>query len=161
MIQHPFIHPVEPGTSLPDYYDHIRSSAFVVFTSDEPYMLPVDCLRADAVESIWHFDLPNSRQRCAHWHVSFPNVGNEARNYDAVRLAQASAMFTPGEIGAASDRARRKHPGKSLGNNELLDEIFQIRPLAQECDEQLARLRDWARLRAKPAMSPGGPAEEE
>lgn len=139
---------------LPWLLDHERSSVFVVLTSDEPYKLPVEFMRSDVIESVWHFDLPNSQQRCELWHAFVPLDGSAGGGYDAVRLAHASAMFSVGEIQAASKRAQRKHPGKELSNNELLDEIFAIRPLAYECDEQLARLLDWATLRAKHAMSP-------
>lgn len=64
---------------------HERPSMLVVFTTDFPYKLPMDYLRADAVESVWHFDLPNGQQRCALWHAFIPITGDKNIGYDAVR----------------------------------------------------------------------------
>ena len=126
--------------------------AFLVLTTHAPHRLPEEFLRADVVESVWHLDLPDNRQRCALWHDVIKSANPGYHSHDTVRLAQLSIRFTAGEVRAAFDHATRE-AGGFPDEGTLIDSILALRPIAHSMDESLACLRHWAVAHALDAAS--------
>lgn len=54
-----------------------ETTPFVIALTERPWELPAGLLRADAVEAVWHLDLPDVR--------SVPRSGTWPRNYTAMK----------------------------------------------------------------------------
>ncbi len=66
-----------------------------------------------------------------------------------------SPMFTPCEIQAAFDSARRD-AGRAPDEGQLIDSVLRLRPVTLSMDEEVACLRAWARVHACDAASKSG-----
>ncbi len=138
--------------------DGPTTPAFDVFTTDAPHKLPAGFTRADVLESVWHLDLPDVRQRRALWGELLSTAHSGYHEHDSVKLAQLSPMFTPCEIQAAWDDARRVCGGVP-DEGRLIDAVLRVRPVALLMDEGVACLRAWARVHACEAASETDRAE--
>ena len=130
------------------------AKVFVVFTTDAPHRLPPALTRSDVIESIWHLDLPTLKQRSALWGDLLSATISGHHTHDSVKLGQLSGVFTPAEIHAAYDRARRECGGMPKPG-ALIDAVLALKPLALRMDADLACLRAWAHGHARAASSGG------
>ena len=73
----------------------------VIALTEQPWCLPTGLLRPDAVESIWHLDLPDMKERAELWDLAAKRRGIVNPGSDNVILARASHELTHGEIHAA------------------------------------------------------------
>ena len=151
--------PGEPHTDLHHWLlDRPVPRVFVVYTTFTPQRLPAGFTRADVVESVWHLDLPDLRQRSALWGELLAAACPGYHGHDSVKLGQMSPMFTACEIQAAWDDARRVCGG-TPDEGRLIDAVLRLRPVACQMDEGLACLRAWARAHATDASSETDRAE--
>lgn len=126
--------------------------AYVVFTTEAPHRLSPGFMRTDAVNTVWHLDLPDLRQRSALWgDLLFANVPG-FHEHDSVTLGQLSPMCTAAEIRAAFDQAMRLSRGVPRPS-ALIDSVLALKPVAITMDEHLACLRAWTWLHARSASS--------
>ncbi len=125
---------------------------FVVCTTDRPHRLPVGFTSRRIFCDVWHLDLPGMQQRSYIWRDLLTTRIEGHHLHDSVRLAQVSSLFTPGEIHEAYDDALRQC-GKTPDEGALIDSILKLRPIANELDEELARMRAWTANRAAVAAS--------
>lgn len=80
---------------------------FVAVLTERPWELPAGLLRADAIEAVWHVDLPDAKERAEIWDIAAKRHGNQNPGFDNVILARASYKRTPAEIHAAYARAAK------------------------------------------------------
>lgn len=75
-----------------------ETTPFVIALTERPWELPAGLLRADAIEAVWHLDLPDVKERAEIWDIAANRLGHENPGFDNVILARASHEFTPAEI---------------------------------------------------------------
>lgn len=126
---------------------------FVVATTERPWELPSGLFRPDAIDAIWHFDLPDTRERALVWDLAAKRHGVPNPGFDHVILARASHELTPGEIHAAFGRAMRASHPKTPGEKHLLAAIVDVHHFGGVRQGDLARMTAWAARSANNARS--------
>jgi SpoVK/Ycf46/Vps4 family AAA+-type ATPase len=125
--------------------DAAGTTPFVIALTERPWELPAGLLRADAIEAVWHLDLPDMKERAEIWDLAAKRHGYENPEFDNVILARASHEFTPAEIHEAYRRAARTshpHPPKEA---RVFDALIELQPLVKARMENLLRLTFWTR----------------
>jgi SpoVK/Ycf46/Vps4 family AAA+-type ATPase len=126
---------------------------FMIALTEQPWDLPAGLLRSDAIETIWHLDLPNVEERAEIWDLAAKRHGHENPEFDNVILARASHEFTPAEIHEAYRRAARVSHPRPPDETLLFDALIQLQPLVEARKEELLRLTYWTRRCARKASS--------
>ena len=121
------------------------TSPFVIALTERPWELPAGLLRADAIEAVWHLDLPDVTERAEIWDLAAKRHGNDSPGFDNVILARASHEFTPAEIHEAYRRAARASHPYPPKERLIFDALIQLQPLVEARKEDLLRLTYWAR----------------
>jgi SpoVK/Ycf46/Vps4 family AAA+-type ATPase len=117
---------------------------FVIATAERPWELPAGLFRPDAIESVWHLDLPDIKERAELWDLAAKRRGIAHPGFDQVNLARASHELTHGEIHAAFDSAMRASYPKEPREKHLLDALVEIRHFGSTKHDDLARMAAWA-----------------
>jgi len=126
---------------------------FVVATANDVSRLPPEFVRKGRFDEMFFVDLPTLGERALIWDIVIRKYGRKPHDFDSVVLAGASEQFTGAEIEAvfveamhAAFAADAEVTRKDLGN-AITDTV----PLAQQMDGEIARLRHWAKGRAREA----------
>jgi SpoVK/Ycf46/Vps4 family AAA+-type ATPase len=130
-----------------------EATPFMIALTEEPWNLPAGLFRSDAIEVIWHLDLPDVEVRAEIWDLAANRQGHENPGFDNVILARASHEFTPAEIHEAYRRAARVSHPRPPDETLLFDALIQLQPLVEARKEELLRLTYWARRCARKASS--------
>ena len=117
-----------------------ESTPFVIAMMERPWELPAGLFRPDAIESIWHLDLPDMKERAELWDLAAKRRGFAHPDFDQVILARASHELTHGEIHAVFDRAMRISYPKEPGEKHLLEAMVDIRHFGSTKHEDLTRM---------------------
>lgn len=121
----------------------------VIASSTRPWALPTNLLRADGFDRVFYLDLPDLAQRGHLWDAAIARYQGSPTDYDPVRLAQASGLFTPGEIMASARRAFiAAGEGNQPSERQFVEQVAGITPIAIALDEDIARFRHWAKRHA-------------
>ena len=128
---------------------HDEIPGLVVGTTDEPHQLGSALTRAGVFDEVFHLDLPDSSGRASIWDAVLKRFGLDPVSFDNVRLAQATGLFTPGEVMACVKRA--VNSSERIDERSLLEPIGRISPIGHREDEKLALIRRWAKVHALPA----------
>ncbi len=126
---------------------------FVIALTESPWELPAGLFRVDAIDAVWHLDLPDERERAAIWDLAAARLGINAPLFDSTLLARVSHEYTPAEIHSAflrAMRASRPHPPRE---KHLLEALTQMNPQVHARQADLLRLTYWARYNADSARS--------
>jgi ATP-dependent 26S proteasome regulatory subunit len=131
------------------------ASVFVVATANDITNLPPELLRKGRLDEIFFVDLPNLRERAEGFTIHLRKRGRDAGNFDVWSLAQESEGFSGAEIEEGVNSALHDafHEGTELSSEHVLGAVRQSVPLSKTMAEQLARLREWAVGRARPAST--------
>jgi SpoVK/Ycf46/Vps4 family AAA+-type ATPase len=130
-----------------------ETTPFVIALTERPWELPAGLLRADAVEAVWHLDLPDVKERAEIWDIAAKRLGHENPGFDNVILARASHELTPAEIHAAYARAARASRPQAPTERHLFEAMIGLQPLIDARKEDLLRLTYWTRRCATPARA--------
>lgn len=128
--------------------DREDAMPFVIATTERPWELPAGLLRADAIDAVWHLDLPDMKERAAIWDLAARRQGVGAPLFDPVLLARASHEFTPGEIHAVFMRAKRTNRTRDPRERDLLDALAGMCPQVHARQADLLKMTHWCRLGA-------------
>lgn len=133
-----------------------RGDAFLVATANDVSALPPELLRKGRFDEIFFVDLPTSAERSEILSAALREHRRSAK-LDFAEIVEATAGFTGAEIAALvpdamfaafSDGAREIETG------DILAAARSVVPLSKSMSEKIAKLREWARERARPATSP-------
>jgi SpoVK/Ycf46/Vps4 family AAA+-type ATPase len=133
--------------------DPDESMPFVIALTEQPWDLPSGLFRPDAIESIWHLDLPDMKERAELWDLGAKRRGFARPGFDHVVLARASHELTHGEIHAAFDRAMRESLPHEPNEKQLFRAVVDTRDVGCAKHEDLARMTAWAARCASSARS--------
>ncbi len=128
-----------------------ETTPFVIALTERPWELPAGLLRADAIEAVWHLDLPDVKERAEIWDIAAKRLGNGNPGFDNVILARASHELTPAEIHAAYARATRVSRPHEPTERHLFEAMIGLQTLIDARKEDLLRLTHWTRRCATPA----------
>ena len=119
---------------------------FVVATANDITRLPPEMVRKGRFDEIFFVDLPSPTNRCEILTIHLRKRCLEPREFDLEALSQASDGFSGSEIEQAivSAMYTAHAQGRTVSQEDLLEEIRQTRPLSVVMAERVAEIRDWA-----------------
>jgi hypothetical protein len=132
---------------------------FVVATANRIEQLPPELLRKGRFDDIFFIDLPSAEERQEILDIHVRRRGRDPAAHDLAALARRTAGFSGAEIEQAVISALYDAfaEGRELEPAHLARAVEEARPLSVTMQEEIARLREWARTRTRAASS--APAE--
>jgi hypothetical protein len=136
-----------------------NAPVFVVATANRIESLPPELLRKGRFDEIFFIDLPSPAERREILQIHLSRRGRDFARYDLAALVRLSEGFSGAEIEQAVVEAlyHAFGEGKELEQDHLELAVQETLPLATTMKEDIARLRDWARSRTRPASAPPDP----
>ncbi len=130
---------------------------FLIATGNNVHQLPPELMRKGRFDEIFFVDLPDLREREEIFRIHLKKRKRDPKKFKVKELAKLSDGFSGAEIeqlviGALNsaffeDREVTFQDIKAEAGNQV--------PLSRMMKEEISALRDWARLRARPAAKPG------
>jgi|Deesub1362B_J571_1020462.scaffolds.fasta_scaffold00101_58 hypothetical protein len=132
------------GIFLKWLQDH-DSDVFVVATCNDISKLPPEYLRAERWDAVFFVDLPNEQERAAIFEIyrKYYGLADEQVDVDVLKLTE---NWTGAEIRSLCRLA-------SALNAKLSEASTYIKPVYHVMQEEIEKLREWAKHRAVPASS--------
>jgi SpoVK/Ycf46/Vps4 family AAA+-type ATPase len=139
-----------------------QGESFVIATANEVESLPPELLRKGRFDEVWFVDLPTVAERKSILRATLRANG---RKPDSVNVDQIAAAcfrdsmqygFTGAEVAAIVPDAMFAafaDNGREMTTQDLLNAAATVVPLAKTANEKIARLRQWATGRARPATA--------
>jgi ATP-dependent 26S proteasome regulatory subunit len=126
---------------------------FVMATANNISILPPELLRKGRFDEIFFVDLPSQPEREEIFRIHIGKKGRDPEKFDLSRLAAESRAFSGAEIEEAivSGLYEAFYEGKELEEEHILSAIRKTVPLSRTMMEDIQRLRDWAKDRARRA----------
>ena len=134
-----------------------QGEAFVIATANDVSSLPPELLRKGRFDEVWFVDLPTMSERAAVLSAAMREHGRGAVTVDAAAIAKATEGFTGSEIAAIVPDAlfaAFADDAREIKTSDLIDAAKTVVPLSKTAAEKIAKLRDWASGRARPASAP-------
>lgn len=147
------------GTFLTWMQDKTKP-VFLIATANDVTMLPPELLRKGRFDEIFFVDLPQFDERKEIFAIHLSKRKRDPKAFDLDALSQATIGFSGAEIEqvviaglfVAFDAQRE------LVQEDLMGEAAAQVPLSRMMDQEIAELRNWAELRARPsAVNTGKP----
>lgn len=126
---------------------------FVMATSNNISILPPELLRKGRFDEIFFVDLPSREERKEIFQIHIRKKGRDPCNYDIDRLVSISKGFSGAEIEEAvvTGMYDAFYEGVELSDAHIAKAIQDTVPLSQTMAEDIEKLRDWSRQRARKA----------
>ncbi|MBI4576755.1 MAG: AAA family ATPase [Planctomycetes bacterium] len=133
-----------------------RSPVFVLATANQVSLLPPELLRKGRFDEIFYVDLPTEAERREIFRIHLAKRGRDPANYDLDALVGASEGYSGSEIeqaviSALFDAYDEKPDGGPgyLPAAMVLHALEETVPLSRTMQEEISRIRDWSRTRAR------------
>jgi SpoVK/Ycf46/Vps4 family AAA+-type ATPase len=129
-----------------------HSPVFIVATANDISRLPPELVRKGRFDEIFFVDLPAGDTRREILTIHLKKRGHVPASFDLDALVAATDGFSGSELEQAivSATYTARAQGRGLGQNDLIEEIRQTRPLSVVMAEQVEELREWASSRTVP-----------
>ncbi|HML75256.1 MAG TPA: AAA family ATPase [Anaerohalosphaeraceae bacterium] len=128
---------------------------FVVATANDVTSLPPELLRKGRFDEIFFVDLPTSQERKEIFNVHLSKRHFKTSEFDLEKLAAAAGGYSGAEIEQVVISAMFDvfYEKQNLSTQMLYDSIIETVPLSKTMGEDIERLREWAKGRARQANS--------
>jgi SpoVK/Ycf46/Vps4 family AAA+-type ATPase len=128
---------------------------FVAATANNIHALPPELLRKGRLDELFFIDLPDPTERRQIFTIHLAKRKRKAEAFDIDILAAAAAGFSGAEIeqSVISGLYQAFGQNRDLTTQDVLDAVQATVPLSRTMEEEIARLRDWARSRTRSASS--------
>lgn len=128
---------------------------FVVATANRIDALPPELLRKGRFDEIFFIDLPTAAERADIFRIHLSKRRRPPEKFDVARLAQLADGFSGAEIEQAivSSLYDAFADGAELSQALIERSLTETVPLSRTMVEEIARLRDWAKLRTRKASA--------
>ncbi len=132
-----------------------KSPVFVMATANRIERLPGEFLRKGRFDELFFVDLPTFEERCQIFEIHLSKRRSDVSRFDLDQLSNVSDGFSGAEIEQALIAAMYEAFAQDREFNQLdiISAVKSTTPLSRTMTEQVTALRDWARLRARPAAS--------
>jgi hypothetical protein len=130
--------------------------AFIIATANDVEGLPPELLRKGRFDDIWFVDLPNESEREHVLTASLRTFARTPDNIDVRAVASACDGYTGAELAAIIPDALFSafaDGERAITTDDLLQAARTVVPLIKTAGDKIARLRNWAEGRARPANS--------
>lgn len=130
--------------------------AFVIATANDVDGLPPELMRKGRFDEIFFVDLPNASERASVLSAALRAHGRGSAKVKLQDLASATDGFTGSEIAAIVPDAMFAafaDDAREITTVDLLDAAKTVVPLSKTAEAKIAKLRDWAKGRARPATN--------
>lgn len=126
---------------------------FVVATANNISFLPPEILRKGRFDEIFFIDLPDVANREEIFRIHIRRLGRDPGAFNLRLLADATEGFSGAEIEAAVTAGlfSALHHQRDLATEDLYGAAEETFPLSRTMQEEIARIREWARGRSRPA----------
>jgi SpoVK/Ycf46/Vps4 family AAA+-type ATPase len=126
---------------------------FVVATANRIDMLPPELLRKGRFDEIFFVDLPTDAERADIFAIQLLRRGRDPKTFPLAELAKATPDFSGAEIEqvVVAGLYEAFADAQQLEPRHLVSAIGETKPLAVTMAEEVARLREWAKDRTRPA----------
>lgn len=133
------------------------SPVFVVATANRIEGMPPELLRKGRFDEIFFIDLPEAQERREIFRIHLQRRRRNPAHYELEKLANMTAGFSGAEIEQAiiAGLYEAFAEGVELSQAHLVRAIQETFPLSVTMESEIARLREWARGRTRPASQPG------
>ncbi|MFN7172123.1 MAG: AAA family ATPase [Fimbriimonadaceae bacterium] len=131
---------------------------FLIATANDVSKLPPEMLRKGRFDEIFFIDLPDLEERESIFSIHLRKRKRDPALFDIREVSAATKGFSGAEIEqiviGALFRAFSK--GEEVTTQDLLDEATSVVPLSVMMKEDILMLREWAKLRTRPASEQRG-----
>lgn len=126
---------------------------FVVATANDVTQLPPEMVRKGRFDEIFFIDLPDKPEREEIFKIHLRKRKRDPAKVDVKALAEITLGFSGAEIEQVVIGAlhRAFSQDRDLTQEDLEAEARAVVPLSRMMKEEIDALREWARLRARPA----------
>ncbi len=130
-----------------------RAPVFVVATANRIDMMPPELLRKGRFDEIFFIDLPTEAERADILAIQLQRHHRHPSLFPVAELAAQTQHFSGAELQqvVVSGLADAFADGVELEPKHLVLAVSETTPLAVTMAEDIARLRDWAKTRTRPA----------
>ncbi|HBC74713.1 MAG TPA: ATPase [Candidatus Wallbacteria bacterium] len=126
---------------------------FVIATANSIENLPPELLRKGRFDEIFFVDLPTEPERAAIFNIHISKRKRDVANYHIGELVSLSEGFSGAEIEQAiiSSMYDAFYEQRDIQTSDISKALQETVPLSQTMREKIEYLRQWAKLRARPA----------
>jgi len=126
---------------------------FVIATANRIEALPPELLRKGRFDEIFFVDLPSAEERGEIFDIHLRKRKRDPGRFDLAELVKLSENFSGAELEQAVVEGlyHAFADGKDLEQPHLARAIAETLPLATTMKEEIARIREWAKTRTRPA----------
>ncbi len=130
-----------------------QSPVFVVATANDVSDLPPELLRRGRFDDLFFVDLPTVTERAEIVSIHLARRGRDPKQFRVQELAEQAERLTGAEIEQAVSAALYAAfaDSRDLTDADVIQALDETVPLYDTYEERIKELRDWARLRARPA----------
>ena len=138
------------------------SSVFVVATSNDITSLPPELLRKGRFDEIFYIDLPNIEERKEIFKIHLLKRNRDINNFNIDTLANETKGYSGSEIEQIIISALYDafDSNDELNNDRILNSIKEMIPLSQTMGNNIVKIREWAKTRARRATAKSFEEEE-
>ncbi|MDX2065002.1 MAG: AAA family ATPase [Fimbriimonadaceae bacterium] len=135
-----------------------KSAVFMIATANDVTSLPPEMLRKGRFDEIFFVDLPDRAEREEIFRIHLAKRNRDPGQFDLVKLADVTDGFSGAEIEQVVVGALHLafFADRELGQEDLVAESDAVVPLSEMMREDISELRDWAKLRTRPASRRDG-----
>lgn len=132
-----------------------KSPVFVMATANRVDKLPGEFLRKGRFDELFFVDLPTFEERREIFQIHLSKRRSEVGRFDLDQLSNVSDGFSGAEIEQALVAAMYEAfaQDREFSQLDIISAVKSTTPLSRTMNEQVTALRDWARLRARPAAT--------
>lgn len=133
-----------------------KKPVFVIATANQVDALPPEFLRKGRFDEIFTLDLPHKTEREQIAAVVLKKLKRDPKNFDLVKIAEATPEFTGAEIEACCVDALYSafDVSKEVTTEDIVAAAANVVPIAKVMAEKIEAIRSWGESRARPASNP-------
>lgn len=129
------------------------SPVFVVATSNNISQLPPELLRKGRFDEIFYIDLPHKEERKEIFRIHLEKRKRNPEQFELDKLAELTSGYSGSEIEQIIISALYDAFDSSdeLNSERLLHSTHEMIPLSQTMEDEIKKIREWAKHRARKA----------
>jgi SpoVK/Ycf46/Vps4 family AAA+-type ATPase len=130
-----------------------ETPVFVVATANDVAGIPPELLRRGRFDELFFVDLPSAAERAEILGIHLRQRGRDPTHYRLDELAAQSERLTGAELEQAVITAlfHAFEQSRELEEEDIANALHETVALYDTYEERIKELRDWARVRARPA----------